>query len=250
MPVAGDELGLTALPRRAQPVPIELQFEQPSGLGERLLAGLGQHQLRVFDPHSALGSAELRQLLPERRRAVLRRAQLLDGHPREHRFIGKCAVGGDVRVTLLDEEPLLHALLDLHERPLAAQLVALQVEEELALLQALEGILEGDPHPAVPHDHGARAVVACGNDPLEIAVLEGVILDMHGESLVGRVRGRAFGDRPRFQHALHFETQVPMETGGGVHVDDEQAAGFGGRNCGPGARLGRALERTLCAIGA
>ena len=248
--VAGDELRLTVLPRCAQPVPVELQLEQPSRLGERLLAGLGQHQLRIFDPHGALGGAKLRQLLPYGRRPVLRGAQLLDRHARKHRFVGKGTVRGDESIALLDQEPFLHTLLDLHERPPAAQLVALQVEEELALVQALQGILDGDPHPAVPHDHGARAVIAFRNDPLEVAVLEWVILHVHRKALVGGVRGRALGNRPRLQHPFHFEPQVPMEAGGGVHVNDEQAARCGGRNRRPGAWLGRALQRALCAVGA
>src|SRR5213079_3314313 len=64
-------------------------------------------------------------------------------------------------------------------------------------------IFEGHPHAAVPHDHRPRAVVAFRDDPLEVAVLDGVILDVDGEP------------------------QVEMEAGGGMLVDDEPPPGSG-----------------------
>ena len=145
-----------------------------------------------------------------------------------------CVAGRlDVRVALLDEQPVLLALLDLHERPLAVELVAAQLEEELALLESFAPILERDPLAAVPHDHAARAVVALGDDPLEVAVLERVILDLHGEALVVHVVRRALGHRPRPEDAVHLQAQVEMQTAGGVLVHDEQPAGDDGRPCPP-----------------
>src|SRR2546427_7744411 len=59
--------------------------------------------------------------------------------------------------SLLDEEPLFLALLELHQGPLAVELVAPQLEQQLPLLQPFVGVLERYPAPAVPHDHRARA---------------------------------------------------------------------------------------------
>src|SRR5207253_1035830 len=71
-------------------------------------------------------------------------------------------------------------------------------------------IFEGHPHAAVPHDHRARAVVAFRDDPLEVAVLDGVILDVDGEPFVGGVARRPFGHGPRPQYSVHPQPQVEM----------------------------------------
>src|SRR5207245_10115332 len=84
----------------------------------------------------------------------------------------------------------------LHQGPLAVELVAPQLEQQLSLLQPFVRVLERYPAPAVPHDHRARAVVPLRDDPFEVAVLEGVVLDQYGEPLVGPVRGRALGNGP------------------------------------------------------
>ena len=99
--------------------------------------------------------------------------------PGEHRGFGELVAGLlDPRVALLDEEPVALAFLDLHERPFAVELVAAQLEEELPFFQALAPIFERDPFAAVPDDDPAGPVVPGGNDPLEVAVLERVVLDL------------------------------------------------------------------------
>jgi hypothetical protein len=67
------------------------------------------------------------------------------------------------------------------------KLVALELEEELPLLQARLPVLDRHPFAAVPDDDPAGAVVAFGDHALEVAVVERVILDAHGEPLVGLV---------------------------------------------------------------
>src|SRR5436305_11306875 len=95
------------------------------------------------------------------------------------------------------------------------------------------------------------AVVAFGDDPLEIAVLDGVVLDMDGEAFVGRVARRPFGHGPRFQHPVHLEPQIEMEPGGGMLVNDEPPPGCGGDRarwlrCAVGGALGAVgLERVV-----
>src|SRR6185295_4553908 len=105
-------------------------------------------------------------------------------------------IGRDVLVALLDQQPFLLGLLELDERPAAAELVALQVEQQLALLESLMRVLERLPDAAVPDDDGARAVVAFRNHALEVAVLERVILDFHGEPFVGGIGGGSFWNGP------------------------------------------------------
>ena len=105
------------------------------------------------------------------------------------------------------------------------------------------------PLAPVPHDDRAGAVVARGDEALEVAVLERVILDVHREPLVGRVVRGSFRHGPGAEHALHLEPEIEVQPAGGVLVHDEEAAapvavlrdGAGG--------LRRALERALGAVG-
>src|SRR5262249_34229512 len=129
-----------------------------------------------------------------------------------------------VRVAFLDEEPVALALLDLHERPLAVELVTLELEEELSFLEPLTPIFEWDPFAAIPDDHAARTIVSGGDDPLEVAVFERMVFDLDGESFVGHVVRRALRHGPRPQDALHLEPEVEVQLPRGVLVHDEEAA--------------------------
>src|SRR5215216_2144023 len=85
---------------------------------------------------------------------------LFDSEAGKHRLFRELVAGTlHPGVALLDQEPLLLGLLDLHERPFAVKLVALELEEQLALLEALAPILERHPFAAIPDDDAARAVV-------------------------------------------------------------------------------------------
>jgi hypothetical protein len=57
----------------------------------------------------------------------------------------------------------------------------------------------------VPTDHRAGAVVACRNHRLEVHVLQRVILDLHGETLVVGIERWLLGDGPRAQHTVYLE---------------------------------------------
>ncbi len=197
VPLARDERRLAARLTGDQAIPVELELEDPVVARERLLGRLGQHRLDGLgvDPvarrlHGLDGFAQIGD-------GAAAELHLVDGQAGENRRLLELVAGRrDVRVALLDEQPVLLALLHLHERPVAVKLVAAQLEEELAFGESLAPILERDPFAAIPHDHAARAVVALGNDALEVAVFERVILDLHGETLVFRVVRRPFRHRP------------------------------------------------------
>ena len=176
--VACDEAGLAALARGADAIAVELELEQPPRLREWLLARLGEHGFGLLDPHNAPRRFEPRQLLLDGFSSILAFLQLLDREPREHRFGWQRTILRNVAVPFLDEEPLFLALLELHQRPLAVQLVAPELEQELPLLHPLVRVLERDPHASVPHDHRAGAVVALGDDPFEVTVLERMVFDV------------------------------------------------------------------------
>src|SRR5689334_1478632 len=186
MVLAGDE-----------PIAVELELEQPSVAGEGSILRLGEHWLDRGDvDHLPNGARPLDGVA----KTGFRRDtgfHFLDGEPRQHRLFGELVAGAFYpRVALLDEEPIALALLDLHERPLAMELVPFQLEQELSLLQPLAPIFERDPFAAVPDDHAPGAIVPLRDDALEVAVLEGVIFDLHREALVVHVVRRALRDGP------------------------------------------------------
>jgi hypothetical protein len=243
VPLARDEHRFAARLAGDQAIAVELELEDPIVAGKRFLGRLGQHRLDCLgiDPvvrrlYGLDGFAQI----GDRAAAEL---HFIDRQAGQHRGLLELIAGRlDVRVALLDEQPVLLALLHLHERPVAVKLVAAQLEEELALGESLTPILERDPLAAVPHDHAARAVVALGDDTLEVPVLERVILDLHGETLVLRVVRRPLGHRPRAEDPVHLQAEVEVQPAGGVLVHHEQPAGDGGHRS---HRLGCRVRRPL-----
>ncbi|MCG3189759.1 MAG: hypothetical protein LKCHEGNO_02257 [Burkholderiaceae bacterium] len=156
-----------------------------------------------------------------------------------------------MRVALLEQDPRLATLavlrLDAHQLPLAVQLEPVQREQQLAVGHALRGVARGLPGAAIPHQHGARAVVALGDRALEAVVLDGVILGAHRDALVGRVDARPLGHCPRPHHAAVLEPQVVVQPRGGVLLDHVGARAVARGVC-VAARLGRDGEVALGAV--
>src|SRR5258706_4698857 len=97
-------------------------------------------------------------------------------------------------VGLLDEEPAVLAVgsaATAHQVPSATELVALEIELEVAFAVTLFRIDLRDPGAAVPYHDRARTVLFRRDHALEIAVFERMILDVHGEALVVRIEARA-----------------------------------------------------------
>ncbi len=69
---------------RAHAIAIELHLEQPTGLGERLIARLREHELRVLNPQVPLRRAEFLELLLDRLGALLGVAELVIGEARQN----------------------------------------------------------------------------------------------------------------------------------------------------------------------
>src|SRR5262249_56193788 len=164
--------------------------------------------------------AEPFELRADLRGAALPRGQVLEREPREDRLlrIARFLTGAREPVALLDEEPLLAGRLALRlhpdERPAAAQLVSEQVEQDLALALGLLGVADDRPPAPVPDDRLARAVVAVRDHALEVGVLDGVVLDLHGEALLGGVGRGALRHRPGLEHTSPLEPQASVHPPG------------------------------------
>src|SRR5262249_37051304 len=87
-------------------------------------------------------------------------------------------------------------------------------------------ITDGFPGAAIPQKDGAAAVLSFGDDALEIAVVEGVILDMHRQPFVPRIEARSFRDRPAFEDAFELESKIVMEPRSAVLLHDERPMPF------------------------
>ena len=100
------------------------------------------------------------------------------------------------------------------------------------------------PRAPVPHDDVAPAVLALGDDPLEVEVLDGVVLDVDGELAGLGVERRPLGHGPAGEHAVDLQPQVVVEAAGPVALHDEPARGAGPDGARPRG-LGRHREVPL-----
>src|SRR5207247_2601660 len=120
------------------------------------------------------------------------RLDLLHGPPALHAGIvgfRRLVAVARIVVAFLDEEPVLALapgaiLLHAHEHPIAFEAVAVQPEFEVALGKAFVGVTDRLPGAAVPDHHRAAAIFAFGNDALEAAIFERVVLGPHRKPLL------------------------------------------------------------------
>jgi hypothetical protein len=68
------------------------------------------------------------------------------------------------------------------------------------------------PRATVPQEDGSTAVLALGDDALEVTVLERMILDVHRQALVGRIQARALRDSPALQDPFELEPKVIVKS--------------------------------------
>src|SRR5690606_27967941 len=97
---------------------------------------------------------------------------ILDDAARLHRFRPLLedvwiVFGAGGFVVALDEQPVVALLArpprHADEMPAAAELLAFQLEFQMALLQAFVRVAKGCPRPAIPDDHGTTAILALGD---------------------------------------------------------------------------------------
>src|SRR5206468_11664230 len=106
---------------------------------------------------------------------------------------------------------------------------------------------------AIPYDHRSSAVVAGRDHPLEVPVLERMILDVHREPLLLNTGRRPLGHRPTLEHALQLEPQIEVHVARPVLLHDETGARRGNGAAGRGRiarakRFGRADGIALAAV--
>jgi hypothetical protein len=148
------------------------------------------------------------------------RRDLVGGAPRQIRgvlLLGdlSCTRRARELVLRLDQQPWLGLLARLlahaHQMPFALEARAVEHEREMAFVEPEVWIAFRHPGSAVPHDHGAAAVLALRDVALEIEIGERMILGVHGEALVACDEARPARDRPALEHAVELEPQVEVQ---------------------------------------
>ena len=102
-------------------------------------------------------------------------------------------------VLLLHQQPrhLLFALaLHAHQHPAAMQLVAMQLELQVAVSNPLLRVMQRSPRSGVPHNDLACAVLLGGNGSFELCIGQWVVLDLHSHALDARVQAGPLGHGP------------------------------------------------------
>ncbi|GAO05323.1 hypothetical protein PSR1_04232 [Anaeromyxobacter sp. PSR-1] len=210
--------------RRHAPAALR-HLEEPAGAVERRAARPRQHRRDPSPRERARRGAQARGLARGRLGPARPGRELLHRAAGEHRGLGERPPRPGERIAaVLQEQPLaLPALRGAgpDQRPLTVELVAAQPEDELAAGQPVLGVADRPPRAAIPHDDGPGAVVPRGNDPLEVGVLDRVILDLDGHAAVGRVGGRALRHGPAPQRAAQLQPEVPVEPPRRVLLDHE-----------------------------
>src|SRR3984893_3090267 len=140
------------------------------------------------------------------------------------------------------DHPLVALGLEEHVAPLHASPV--EVDDPLVGFELLEVV-----RSRVPDGHRSRAVGPARDLPVEVDVLERVILRVHREMVgLGQLWDAAW-DRPRQQHPVVLEAQVPVQATGVVLVHHESALRGGASPAAAGStRLRCPVEVTLRAV--
>ena len=205
----------------------ELRFDEVRQGGQTLCSDggrLGGHRLflaaiRMPDGAGAFGPGQHERLrcLADSARNLVHRAT------RCHRAVLRDQRRGAARLRILvlvfDQQPVGASVApavvpDLHEHPTTFEPFAGENELEIAGLESVFRTLRSLRRPvtAVPHLHGAAAVLTLRDRAFEIPVVERMIFHLHGQALVGGIDRRALGDGPRFEDAVQFKSQVIVET--------------------------------------
>jgi hypothetical protein len=159
-----------------------------------------------------------------------------------------------VFVAVFDEQPPFpvagnpRASAGLDQGEASAQLPASKDHVDLALLKLLvrREIALWLICAFVPDHHRSGAVLALGNHPLEIGVLDRMVLRPYGEPLVRRIHRRPFGDCPGYQDTVDRQPKIIMQSTRVVFLHDKDTAAVPAPNT--PHRLGRLTKLPLAAV--
>ena len=155
-------------------------------------------------------------------------------------------------VVLVDEQPVLLGGVPAraHEHEATAKALAVEDELQLSGLDVDDRIVErlGLPRAPVPDDDVPRSVLTGGDDALEVAVFERMVLCPSGHASFQRAHRRPSRHGPADQDAADLQPEVVVEAARAMTLHDESPR-LRLRRPGPlSARLGRAPEVALAPV--
>ncbi len=105
----------------------------------------------------------------------------------------------------------------------AVQLLAVELEVQLAGGDRRGRVLRADrrPRAPVPDDDVTAAVLAPRDHPLEVGVLDGMVLDVDRQPARRRVERWTLGHRPAHQDAVELQPEVVVEAAGAMALHHE-----------------------------
>ena len=78
----------------------------------------------------------------------------------------------------------------------------------------------------IPQHHGATAVLPLWNHSFEAGVLDRMVLYFNRQMLFAFRPGKPLGHRPGFQHAIHLEAKIVVQSTRVVFLNDETRGAF------------------------
>ena len=269
---AGREPGHPIVDPGQQAIAVVFDLVKPVGPVRRLVGGGGQKRPRI-GRHPALSGARHAGSVGGARRfgaggglfavrpphPVAVGGDLVDGAAGgdAQRVVGDDSIAAPRRrrgVALLDQQPVLvvaAGMLAAHadQRPFAVQLFAVEQEFEVALgVSRMRVGIERGPAAAIPDHRRPGAVLPGGNDALEPAIFERMVLDMDRQPLFRGVGARTLRHRPALQDAVELEPEIVMQPARGVLLDDKGELPARGRAHRSARRLGGFLEIALSPV--
>ena len=187
--VAGDQADFAFFFAGQQPVAVVLDLVDPVIVTERL-TGRGEHRTNIGKRRSPALCIQRGAGLANCLAGIVTATDLFDGQTREHRVLRQHGVlaFANIGVAFLDEEPVFLVALGFDQRPAAAELVAVHVEQQLAGLEAFADVLNRFVTAPVPDDDRTGAVVAFGDQPLEVNVVDRMVFGLDGQAFVCGIR--------------------------------------------------------------
>src|SRR5690606_1353021 len=124
-------------------------------------------------------------------------------------------------IFLFDEQPLVFFIspLGMHQSKSALYLFSEEFNFQIAFFQLLYWVgsyftFQNLISAFIPNFHFPGAIISLGNGSVKRAVFNGMVLRHNRQSLILRIHRPTFGSCPTFENALHFQTEVVMQSAG------------------------------------
>ena len=132
------------------------------------------------------------------------------------------------------------------ESPGPRQFVTVKRELQAPAHEARARIFERSPAATVPEQHRTSAILPGRNEAFELCIVEWVVFNLNGQSLLRGIETRSLRDGPTFQGPIQLQAKVIVQTTCRMLLYHIQSLAHSGPE--PTARFRRLLEIPLLPI--